>query len=88
MGIMDKVRGLLKGRERQVKRGIDTASNKVERTVGPKHARHVDAASQKAKEAVDKLAREGGDTPQSAPPAPGTTADQPSAEPTQDPPAS
>ena len=55
MGLMDKVKGLLKGREKQVKSGIDTVSNAVEKEVGPKHAAKVDAASDKAKEAVDKL---------------------------------
>jgi hypothetical protein len=55
LGLMDKVKGLLKGREKQVKSGIDTASNAVEQKVGPKHADKVDAASDKAKEAVDKL---------------------------------
>jgi hypothetical protein len=55
MGLMDKVNGLLKGRETQVKDGIDTVSNKVEEKV-PQHADKVDAASQKAKDVVDDLA--------------------------------
>lgn len=56
MGILDKLKGLLRGRERQVKQGIDKVSNVVESKAG-KHADKVDAASQKAKEAVDKLAK-------------------------------
>jgi MT0933-like antitoxin protein len=56
MGFMDKVKGLLKGHQQQVKGGIDTVSNKVEAKVGPKYADKVDDASRKAKEAVDKLA--------------------------------
>jgi phage terminase small subunit len=66
MGLLDKVKGLVKGREQQVKSGIDTVSDKVEQKVGPEHAGKVDAASDKAKEAVDKLA--GNDAPASAPP--------------------
>jgi len=54
MGFMDKIKGLLKGREKQAKSGIDTVSDKVEEKV-PEHAAQVDAASQKAKEAVDSL---------------------------------
>ena len=67
MGIMDKLKGLLKGREKQVKSGIDTASNKIEEKVGPEHAAKVDNASDKVKDAVDKLA---GTTTPDAPAAP------------------
>ena len=87
MGFMDKIRGLFKGREKQVKGGIDTVSDKVEEKVGPKHADQVDDASQKAKDAVDKIA--GTD----AAPSPGTPAAQapatppPAAEPPATPPA-
>jgi len=84
MGIMDKVRGLLRGRERQVKRGIDTVSNKAERAV-PKHARTIDAASDKAKEAVDKVAGSGGrDATPSTQPA---VSEPPASQPPEDPPA-
>ena len=55
MGLMDKVKGLLKGREKQVKSGIDTVSDQVEQRAGPKHAGKVDDISDKAKDAVDKL---------------------------------
>ena len=55
MGLLDKVKGLLKGHEEQVKSGIDTVSDKVEEKV-PQHAAKVDAASDKAKDTVDKLA--------------------------------
>ena len=40
MGLLDKVKGLLKGREEQVKSGIDTVSDKVEEKV-PQHAEEV-----------------------------------------------
>ena len=55
---MDTVKGLLKGREKQVKSGIDTVSNKVETKVGPQHAQKVDDLSDKAKDAVDKLTKD------------------------------
>lgn len=54
MGLMDKAKGLLKGREKQVKRGIDAVSDQVERRAG-KHADKVGGVSQKAKQAVDSL---------------------------------
>lgn len=57
MGFMDKLKGLVRGRESQVKQGIDSASNAVEKKVGAKHAAKVDQAADKAKDAVDKLAR-------------------------------
>jgi len=66
MGLLDKVKGLLKGRNEQVKSGIDTVSDKVEQKVGPEHAGKVDAASDKAKDVVDKLA--GDDVAATAPP--------------------
>jgi hypothetical protein len=61
---MDKVKGLLKGREKQAKSGIDTLSDQVEKRAG-KHAGTVDDISDKAKAAVDKLA--GSDAPAAAP---------------------
>jgi len=66
MGLMDKVKGLVKGRERQVKQGIETVSNKVEQKLGPKHAGKVDGITEKAKDAVDKLG--GSDRPDPRPP--------------------
>jgi hypothetical protein len=54
MGLMDKAKGLIKGREQQVKQGIDTVAGQVERRAG-KHAGKVSGVSQKAKQAVDSL---------------------------------
>jgi MT0933-like antitoxin protein len=65
MGFMDKVKGLLKGHEKQAKDGIDTVSNKLEEKVGPEHAAQVDAASDKAKDLVDDVSS--GDTPATPP---------------------
>lgn len=56
MGLLDKLKDLVRGREKQTKSGIDTVSNKVEGRAG-QHAGKVDTASQKAKDGVDKLGR-------------------------------
>jgi hypothetical protein len=66
MGLMDKLKGLLKGREKEVKSGIDTVSDQVEKRAG-KHAAKVDDLSDKAKDAVDTLA--GTETPEASTPA-------------------
>ena len=63
MGLMDKLKGLFKGRETQVKSGIDTVSDQVEKKAGSHAATKVDAASDKAKDAVDKIAGTGGTVP-------------------------
>jgi hypothetical protein len=56
MGILDKIRGLLRGNKDTVKQGIDKTSNVVESKVGTKHADKVENVADKAKDAVDKLA--------------------------------
>jgi len=55
MGILEKIKGLLKGRETQVKSGIDKGSDTIEKKVGTQHAGKVDDMSDRAKDAVDKL---------------------------------
>jgi hypothetical protein len=80
MGFMDKIKGLFKGRKQEVKTGIDKASDQVEKRVGPAHADKVEAVSDKAKDAVDKLA---GDEPTAATgPAATAPPTQPAAPPT------
>lgn len=66
MGILDKIKSLVSGRQDQLKSGIDKASGAVETKVGSKHAPKVDQAAAKAKEVVDKLARDTPSTPQAA----------------------
>ena len=73
MGFMDKIKGLLKGRETHVKKGIDTVSDQAEKAVGTKYAAKVDAVSDKAKDAVDTLTKDSA-APTTAPtPAPPVT---------------
>lgn len=57
MSIVDKLKGLLRGRETQVKSGIDKVSDTVEKRVGAKNAGKVENAAEKAKDAVDKLTK-------------------------------
>lgn len=57
MSIVDKLKGLLRGRETKVKSGIDKVSDTVEKRVGDKNAGKVENAAEKAKDAVDKLAK-------------------------------
>ncbi len=67
MSILDKLKGLLKGRETQVKQGIDKASDVVEKKVGTEHAAKVEDVAEKAKDAVDKLAGSDSGSSTSAP---------------------
>ena len=55
MGILDSVKGLVKGKKPQIKDGIDKAADVVEDKVGEQHADKVDKAAEMAKDAVDKL---------------------------------
>lgn len=86
-GIMDRLKGLLKGREQQVKSGIDKASDVVEKRL-PKHAHKVENAAGKAKGAVDKLSGDdrSASTGTTTPTTPSTPSPSPSTSPT--PPAS
>jgi hypothetical protein len=81
MGFMDKIKGLFKGRKQEVKSGIDTASDQVEKRVGPEHAPKVEQVADKAKDAVDKLAGDETSAPPAAPAAPSAAPAAPSAEP-------
>jgi hypothetical protein len=65
---MDKLKGMLKGHEKQAKDGIDAGSNQVEKAVGTQHASKVDAVSDKAKDAVDKISGTDAVAPPATPP--------------------
>ena len=84
MGFMDKIKGLLEGREKHVKQGIDKVSDVVERKVPTQHRDKVEGAAAKAKDMVDDLTdapattgatpSETVTTPSATPPAPSATA--------------
>jgi hypothetical protein len=67
MGFMDKLKSLFRGKETQVKEGIDTASATAQKAVPDQHDAKVDAAAEKAKDIVDDMA--GSDAPSPATPA-------------------
>ena len=54
MGLLDKVKGLTKGREKQIKQGIDKVADAVDDKAG-QHADKVQQGAEMAKDAVDKL---------------------------------
>jgi len=86
MGFMDKIKGLFRGNKQQVKGGIDTASDQVEKRVSTDNAAKVEQVSEKAKDAVDKLAADEPAAPAAEPPVAPASSTPPVA-PTADPPA-
>jgi hypothetical protein len=62
---MDKIKGLFKGKEQQVKTGIDTAADTTKKAVPDEHDAKVDQVAEKAKDAVDDLTKSEGDAPKS-----------------------
>ena len=55
MGLLDKVKGLTKGREAQIKQGIDKVADLAEKKAPAKHDGKIEQAAEKAKGLVDKL---------------------------------
>ncbi len=55
MGLLDKIKGLTKGREKQIKQGIDKVADVVEKKVPDQHDSKIGQAADKAKGLVDKL---------------------------------
>jgi F0F1-type ATP synthase membrane subunit b/b' len=53
MGFLDKLKGMFRGKETQVKEGIDKASDAAQKAVPDQHDAKVDAAAEKAKDVVD-----------------------------------
>jgi hypothetical protein len=57
VGFMDKIKGLFRGREPQVKSGIDTAADAAQKVVPDQHDAKVEQAAEKAKDVVDDLTK-------------------------------
>jgi hypothetical protein len=55
MGLFDKVKGLVKGREKQINQGIDKVADVVESKTPDQHDAKVEQAAEKAKDFVDEL---------------------------------
>ena len=55
MGLMDSIKGMMKGKKPQIKDGVDKGADVVGDKVGAEHADKVDKAADVAKDAVDKL---------------------------------
>ena len=64
MGFMDTLKGLFRGKETQVKQGIDKASDATQKVVPDQHDAKVDQVAEKAKDMVDDL---GGSEPTTPP---------------------
>jgi hypothetical protein len=55
MGLLDKIKGLIKGKETQIKGGIDKAADAVQSKTNDKQDAQVEKVADAAKAAVDKL---------------------------------
>jgi hypothetical protein len=55
MGILDRLKGLLKGKGKQVESAIDKAADVADDKTGGKYSDQIDTAADKAKDVVDKL---------------------------------
>ena len=55
MGLLDKVKGALRGKGAQVTKGIDKVADAVDDKTGHKHSDKIDDVAEKAKDVVDKL---------------------------------
>jgi hypothetical protein len=55
MKLLDKVKGMLKGKETKVKSGIDKVADVVDKKTGHKYTEKIEGATEKAKDAIDKL---------------------------------
>jgi hypothetical protein len=55
MGLLDKVKGALKGKGDQAEKAIDKAADVIDDKTGHKHSKQIDSAAEKAKDVVDKL---------------------------------
>jgi hypothetical protein len=55
MSILDKVKGMLKGKGEQVDKAIEKAADVVDDKTGGKHTDKIDSVAEKAKDIANKL---------------------------------
>lgn len=55
MGLLDKVKGMLKGNEDKAKQGVDSAADQAKKIAPDQHDDKVDRAADSAKDGIDKL---------------------------------
>ena len=55
MGLLDKIKGALQGKAKQVNDGIDKAADVADDKTGGKYTEQIDGAADKAKDLLDKL---------------------------------
>ena len=55
MGLLDRIKGALQGKSKQVSSGIDKAADVIDDKTGGKHTEKIDDAADKAKDFVEKL---------------------------------
>ena len=55
MKLLDRVKGLVKGKEAKVKSWIDKVADVVDKKTGHKYSEKIEGATEKAKDAIDKL---------------------------------
>jgi hypothetical protein len=54
MGLMDSIKGLTRGRKKQIKEGVDKGADMIDDKL-PAHADKIEKVADVAKSAVDKL---------------------------------
>jgi MT0933-like antitoxin protein len=55
MGLLDKLKGLLKGNKAAATKGVDKASGLIAGKVGAEHASKVAAGADKVKDVINKI---------------------------------
>ena len=55
MSILDSLKGLLGGRKKEAKLGVDKGAGIADSRTGGKHTAHIDKGATAAKDQVDKL---------------------------------
>jgi hypothetical protein len=58
MGLLDKAKGMLSGREDKAKQGIDKGGDMLDDKTGGKYVDKVDMGQEKARDGIDKLSGE------------------------------